>query len=238
MKLTTKPGRLLYAVSAWHHKSLRLKSAETKDYIMHTTLTTLCYIEQDDKYLMLHRVKKHEDVNKGKWIGVGGKLEIGENPEECLIREVREETGFVLTGFRYRGLITFVYADKEPEYIFTYTSKEFEIPSAAADAADETGKQHTTDAVNAIKFNTAQQGQTGDADTASCLPLPECDEGIFAWVEKNRILTDLELWEGDRYMLDYLLQDRHEPFSLKLCYDSEDRLVEAWEMAVRPVRLK
>ena len=65
--------------------------------------TTLCYIEQDGKYLMLHRVKKQQDINKGKWIGVGGKFEEGESPDECLLREVREETGLTLTSYRCRG---------------------------------------------------------------------------------------------------------------------------------------
>ena len=72
-------------------------------------LTTLCYIEKDDAMLMLHRVKKDHDVNKGKWIGVGGKFEAGESPDDCLLREVREETGLTLTHWRYRGIITFCY---------------------------------------------------------------------------------------------------------------------------------
>lgn len=88
-------------------------------------LSTLCYLEQNGCYLMLHRVTKKHDVNHGKWIGVGGKFEAGEAPEECLVREVFEETGFHLTGYRYRGLLTFLYNDKEPEYIFTYTSDSF-----------------------------------------------------------------------------------------------------------------
>ncbi len=74
---------------------------------------------------MLHRTKKENDVNKGKWIGVGGKFEAGEAPEECLLREVMEETGLKLTSYRYRGLLSFIYADKEPEYIFTYTADGF-----------------------------------------------------------------------------------------------------------------
>ena len=88
-------------------------------------LSTLCYIEKDGAYLMLHRTKKENDVNKGKWIGVGGKFETGEAPEECLLREVMEETGLELSSYRYRGLLSFIYADKEPEYIFTYTADGF-----------------------------------------------------------------------------------------------------------------
>ena len=71
-------------------------------------LTTLCYLEKDNKYLMLHRNKKEIDINKGKWLGVGGKLENGETPEECLRREVREETGYELCDFDFRGIVTFV----------------------------------------------------------------------------------------------------------------------------------
>ena len=66
-------------------------------------LTTLCYIEKDNKYLMLHRIKKENDINHDKWIGVGGKFEWGESPEECMLREVREETGYTLTSWQYRG---------------------------------------------------------------------------------------------------------------------------------------
>ena len=70
-------------------------------------LTTLCYIEKDEKYLMIHRIKKKHDVNKDKWIGIGGKFERGESPEDCILRETKEETGLTLTRWRYRGLVTF-----------------------------------------------------------------------------------------------------------------------------------
>lgn len=70
--------------------------------------TTLCYIEKDDSYLLLHRTKKTNDVNKDKWIGIGGKFEEGESPFDCVCREVREETGFILNKAEYRGLVTFV----------------------------------------------------------------------------------------------------------------------------------
>lgn len=88
-------------------------------------LTTLCYLERAGQYLMLHRVSKKNDVNKDKWIGVGGKFERGETPEECLLREVREETGLTLLEYRLRGLLTFLYNEDEPEYIFLYTSDRF-----------------------------------------------------------------------------------------------------------------
>lgn len=89
-------------------------------------LTTLCYIEKDDSYLMLHRVKKKNDVNKDKWIGVGGKFEPDESPEECMLREVKEETGLTLTSWRLRGILTFIANGWELEYIFLYTADAFE----------------------------------------------------------------------------------------------------------------
>lgn len=89
-------------------------------------LTTLCYIEQKDAYLMLHRVKKEKDINKDKWIGIGGHFEPGESPEECLQREVQEETGLKLHSWKFRGIITFVTDCYEPEYMCLYTSDDFE----------------------------------------------------------------------------------------------------------------
>ena len=88
-------------------------------------LTTLCYIEKDDKYLMLHRVSKKNDENRDKWIGVGGKLEEGESPEDCLLREVREETNLELLSWEFKGVITFVSDIYETEYMFLYKSKEY-----------------------------------------------------------------------------------------------------------------
>ena len=80
--------------------------------------TTLCYLEKDGQYLMLHRVSKKNDVNHDKWIGVGGKFEPGETPEECLLREVKEETGLTLLQYSFRGILTFICDQQEPEYIF------------------------------------------------------------------------------------------------------------------------
>lgn len=95
-------------------------------------LTTLCYIEQDEKYLMLHRVSKKNDANAGKWIGVGGHFKEAESPDECLLREVREETGLRLTSYALRGIITFVSDEWGYEYMFLYTADRFE------DDGDET----------------------------------------------------------------------------------------------------
>lgn len=84
--------------------------------------TTLCYLERGEAYLMLHRVKKRDDLNRGKWIGVGGKCEEGESPEDCVLRETREETGLTLTDYRYRGLVTFVSDQAPTEYMHLFTA--------------------------------------------------------------------------------------------------------------------
>jgi 8-oxo-dGTP diphosphatase len=85
----------------------------------------LCYIEKDDAYLMLHRVKKENDLNHDKWVGVGGKFEQDETPEECLLREVKEETGLTLTSYRFRGIVTFLSDEWEGEYMHLYTATEY-----------------------------------------------------------------------------------------------------------------
>ena len=85
-------------------------------------LSTLCYIEKDGCWLMLHRVKKKNDVNHDKWIGVGGKFEEGESPEDCLLREVREETGLTLTSWRCRGVVTFLNTECEGEFMYLFTA--------------------------------------------------------------------------------------------------------------------
>ncbi|MCI5874137.1 MAG: 8-oxo-dGTP diphosphatase [Clostridiales bacterium] len=99
-------------------------------------LTTLCYIEKDDCYLMLHRVKKENDANRDKWIGVGGKFEAGEMPEECLLREVQEETGLTLTKYRFRGIVTFVSDEWETEYMHLFTADEYSGDLKACDEGE------------------------------------------------------------------------------------------------------
>lgn len=88
-------------------------------------LSTLCYIEKDNQYLMLHRIVKKNDVNKDKWIGVGGHFEQGESPEECLLREVKEETGLELLSYRFRGIVTFIANGWETEYMCLYTADRY-----------------------------------------------------------------------------------------------------------------
>ena len=101
---------------------------------MRSPLTTLCYIEKDDSYLMLHRTIKEHDINHDKWIGVGGHFEKGESPEDCLLREVEEETGLLLLSYSCRGIVTFVSDDDMCEYMCLYTSNKFE---GAIQACDE-----------------------------------------------------------------------------------------------------
>ncbi|MBQ0058602.1 MAG: 8-oxo-dGTP diphosphatase [Lachnospiraceae bacterium] len=147
-------------------------------------LTTLCYIEQNDAYLMLHRVSKKNDPNDGKWIGVGGHFETDESPDECLLREVKEETGLTLKSFRSRGIVTFISGRTESEYMFLFTADDFE---------------------------------------GEMIP---CNEGVLQWVPKADV-PSLNLWEGDRIFLKLLLE-REDFFLLKLVYDAEDNLTDAY----------
>ena len=88
--------------------------------------STLCYVLRGNDVLMLHRVKKKNDINKDKWIGIGGKFEPGESPDECLLREAMEETGLTLTGWRCRGIVTFLPSDlAEGEYMYLFTADAF-----------------------------------------------------------------------------------------------------------------
>ena len=88
--------------------------------------TTLCHLERDGKYLMLHRVKKQGDENQDKWVGPGGKFEAGESPEDCALREVKEETGLTLLDYEYRGIVTFVSDEWGTEYMHLFWSDRFE----------------------------------------------------------------------------------------------------------------
>ena len=88
--------------------------------------TTLVHLERDGKYLMLHRVKKEHDENHDKWVGIGGKFEPGESPEDCALREVREETGLTMKSWAYRGIVTFVSDEWGTEYMHLFHSADFE----------------------------------------------------------------------------------------------------------------
>ena len=98
--------------------------------------TTLCYLERGDAYLLLHRTKKEHDENRDKWIGVGGKFEDGETPEDCLLREVREETGLTLTRWRYRGIVTFLSDIYPAEQMHLFTADAWTGAERVCDEGD------------------------------------------------------------------------------------------------------
>lgn len=87
--------------------------------------STLCYIYKDDECLMLHRTKKENDQSHDKWLGIGGKFEDKESPEDCALREIKEETGLTVTDYRYRGIVTFVSDEWETEYMHLFTADGF-----------------------------------------------------------------------------------------------------------------
>ena len=98
--------------------------------------TTLCYITRGDQVLMLHRVKKEKDINKDKWIGIGGKFEGEESPDECLLRETKEETGLTLTSWRCRGVVTFLNDCCEGEFMYLFTADGFQGELKECDEGD------------------------------------------------------------------------------------------------------
>lgn len=135
-------------------------------------MSTLCYMEKDEQYLMLHRTVKKNDVNKDKWIGVGGHFEWGESPEDCLLREVWEETGYTLSSYRYRGMVTFVYGEDTVEYMSLYTADGF------------VGEPHPCDE--------GELEWVGKKDIFS-LNLWEGDKIFFRLLEENRPFFSLKL---------------------------------------------
>lgn len=154
---------------------------------------------------MMHRVKKEHDVNKDKWIGIGGHFENGESPVECLKREVREETGLKLASYRPRGIVTFLYGKDVVEYMHLYTG-EIDVPEQKEN------------------FGTEDKNAEGLNEEEAELPkLPDCDEGELVWVKKDEV-TNLPIWEGDKIFF-RLLREEAPFFSLKLVYDEEGNLI-------------
>ncbi|MGE5400553.1 MAG: NUDIX hydrolase [Ignavibacteriales bacterium] len=144
-------------------------------------LATLCYIKHNGATLMLHRIKKQNDMHEGKWNGLGGKLELGETPEECVIREVREESGLLIESPLLHGFITFPAFDGfEDWYVFVFTAARF-------------------------------SGEMIDSH-----------EGVLKWIPDDELFS-LNLWEGDRIFIKWLLQDKF--FSAKFNY-SQGRMVD------------
>lgn len=144
---------------------------------MECELTTLCYIEKYDQYLMLHRTKKKNDPSHDLWMGVGGHFEEGESPEDCVLREVYEETGLTLTDYKLRGVVSFSDNDWY-EYMFLYSGYDFK----------------------------------GSVTV--------CSEGDLVWVDKEKSVTELPIWEGDKIFLKPMNEGK--PFfSLKLHYENK-----------------
>ncbi|MBQ6956832.1 MAG: 8-oxo-dGTP diphosphatase [Bacteroidales bacterium] len=121
--------------------------------------TTLCYLERGDQYLMLHRVKKLNDASHDKWIGVGGKCEADESPDECMLREVKEETGLTVSSWRYRGIVTFISDIWPCEYMHLFTADHWY----------------------------AGESPSNQDDYVSVLP--DCDEGDLEWVDKDKLFS-------------------------------------------------
>ena len=150
--------------------------------------TTLCYIRRGEDYLMLHRIKKENDLNHDKWIGIGGKFEDKESPEDCLLREAYEETGLTLTDYRYRGIVTFV-SDRWPtEYMHLFTATEW------------TGTPHPCD-----------EGELAWIKKQDLLSLPlwEGDKIFLRLLEEQRPFFSLKLkYEGEALVLAVLDGER------------------------------
>lgn len=155
--------------------------------------TTLCYIENKGSYLMLYRNRKPEDPNEGKWLGIGGKIEAGETPDECNFREVFEETGLRLRSAVFHGVIEFRADSYEDEDMYLYSSSDFE-------PADE-------------------EAARVFAEAGSYEP-PVCTEGELAWVPREKLMG-LPMWQGDREFLKELLGGAKE-ISMTLSYTGED----------------
>ena len=156
--------------------------------------TTLCYLEQDGAWLMMHRIKKEQDLNKDKWIGVGGKFEPFESPEECLCREVREETGLTLRRWQYRGIVTFV-LDQLTEYMHLFTADRWEGEMIPGDACRE-------GVLEWVPKSRVPQ-----------LPIWEGDKSFFRLLEQQRPFFSLKLvYRRDR-LVQAVLDGRELPLS-------------------------
>ena len=165
--------------------------------------TTLCYIEKDGCYLMLHRTKKEHDYNKDKWIGIGGKFENGESPEDCAVREVREETGLEImpADLEYCGIVAFV-----------QNAHRQAMPDCTPSAVDSTGiYTEFMHIFRARKFSGALK--------------TDCDEGELEWVPLAK-LKELPHWQADEIFYDFL-EENHPFYSLKAVYKN-NKLIETY----------
>ena len=143
-------------------------------------LATLCYVKQNGSTLMIHRNKRPGDIHAGKWNGLGGKFEAGESPEDCVIREVREESGLTVRAPRLHGLLTFVNFKGNDWYVFVYTANDFE-GELAADVA-EGGLAWIPD------------------DETLRLPLWDSDPIFLPWLNQGRFFSAKFNYDGDRFV--------------------------------------
>ncbi|MEW5940784.1 MAG: 8-oxo-dGTP diphosphatase [Chloroflexota bacterium] len=158
-------------------------------------LATLCYIHHNGCTLMLHRVKKQNDIHAGKWNGLGGKFEPGETPEECVIREVREESGLTIRNPKLVGLLMFPNFKGEDWYVFTFTATEFESQKP-------------------VFFTTPEAPRSGAEKTGFW----ESDEGHLKWIPDAEV-ESLNLWESDHIFLPWIREGKF--FSAKFIYEGE-----------------
>ena len=201
--------------------------------------TTLCYIEKNGCYLMLHRTKKEHDYNKDKWIGIGGKFENGESPEDCAVREVREETGLIVeyADLEYCGIVTFVdvsnvgevspslqpapqsSATPSPRGKAPKTPCDFPA-SLATDKLDSEQCERLTPPAPYTEFMHIFR-----ARKFSGVLKNDCDEGDLEWVPLSK-LKELPHWQADEIFYDFLAQN-HPFYSLKAVYKN-NTLIGTW----------
>ena len=159
---------------------------------------------------MMFRGKKPDDPNAGKWIGIGGKFEEGETADECMLREVREETGIELSEYHFHGVIRFRSDAWEYEDMYLYSAK---APAAAVDVPTGTAEESAAGTANAPA---AAAGQI----TSGAGALPDCSEGDLQWIPKEEILN-LPLWEGDKLFLRELIAGK-DKIEMTLIYEEEN----------------
>ena len=191
--------------------------------------STLCYIERDGCYLMLYRNKKKNDPNAGKWVGIGGKFEPGETADECLVREVREETGYTLTSYTFLGVVEFRNDAWEDEDMYLYLADGYRETEdrSVPDGGRESGNGGDPEAAaegQSVKDSVSQNPDSPVCFETKSTSAPDCDEGELRWIPKSDILS-LNLWAGDRYFLEPMLRGETD-LNMRLTY-SGDTLISA-----------
>jgi 8-oxo-dGTP diphosphatase len=168
----------LARVCHFNHAFLYCPESQVK----HMKLATLCYVHQDGKTLMLHRIKKANDMHAGKWNGLGGKLEAGESPEQCVIREVREESGLQISQPRYHGLLLFADFKSEDWYVWVFSADQF---SGQLINPDESREGHLA--------------WIPDGEV-NALPLWPSDHIFLPWLEKEKIFSARFQYEDEQML--------------------------------------